>query len=120
NMVGKLTLTTSSGTTIDLVQQNVIQSGRLGALIELRDKTLVTAQSQLDEIAAGLAQAMSTVMTEGAPASAGTQNGYALDISSLVDGNDFVLKFTKGGMNQTLRVVNVDDASKLPLDYLDA
>ncbi len=120
NMVGKLTLTTSSGTTIDLVQQNVIQSGRLGALIELRDKTLVTAQSQLDEIAAGLAQAMSTVMTEGAPASAGTQNGYALDISSLADGNDFVLKFTKGGMNQTLRVVNVDDASKLPLDYLDA
>jgi flagellar hook-associated protein 1 FlgK len=120
SMVGRLVLTTSSGTTIDLVQQNVIQSGTLGALISLRDDTLVTAQNQLDEIAAGLAQALSTVTTPGTTASSGTQNGFSLDLSAIRDGNDFVLDYTKAGANKTIKVVRVDDLTKLPLDYLDA
>ena len=118
--VGKLLLTTGSGTTIDLVQQNVIQSGTLGALIDLRDDTLVTAQSQLDEIAAGLAQALSTVTTPGTIASSGLQNGFSLDLTSIRDGNDFTLDYTKGGANKSIKVVRVDDLTKLPLDYLDA
>jgi flagellar hook-associated protein 1 len=120
SMVGRLILTTSSGTEIDLVQQNVVQSGRLGALVSLRDETLVNAQSQLDEIAAGLAQALSTVTTEGTAASSGTQNGFSLDLSTIRDGNDFTLEYTKGGVSKSLKVVRVDDATKLPLDYLDA
>jgi flagellar hook-associated protein 1 FlgK len=118
--VGKLTLSTNSGTTIDLVQQRVVQSGKLGALIELRDKTLVAAQSQLDEIAAGLAQAMSTVKTAGATASSGAQNGYTIDVSGVRSGNDFVLDYKSGGIDRSIRVVNVSDTSKLPLDYFDA
>lgn len=120
SQVGRLLLTTSSGTTIDLVQQNVIQSGKLGALIKLRDDTLVTAQSQLDEIAAGLAQALSTVTTAGTPASSGPQNGYSFDLSNIRDGNDFTIDYTKAGASKSLKVVRVDDATKLPLDYLDA
>lgn len=120
SMVGRLMLTTSSGTTVDLVQQNVVQSGSLGALIKLRDETLVNAQSQLDEIAAGLAQALSTVTTAGTPASSGTQNGFSLDLSTIRDGNDFTLDYTKGGATKSIKVVRVDDNSKLPLDYLDA
>jgi flagellar hook-associated protein 1 FlgK len=120
NSVGKLLLTTGSGTTIDLVQQNVIQSGTLGALIDLRDNTLVTAQNQLDEIAAGLAQAFSTVTTSGTIASSGTQNGFSLDLNTIRDGNDFVLDYTKGGASKSIKVVRVDDLTKLPLDYLDA
>jgi flagellar hook-associated protein 1 FlgK len=118
--VGKLTLTTSSGLTIDLVQQRVLQSGKLAGLVELRDTTLVAAQSQLDEIAAGLAKAFSTVTTTGQPVSAGAQNGYSLDVGNLIDGNDFTLTYSVGGIEKNLRVVNVGDASKLPLDYLDA
>ncbi len=117
--VGKLTITTLSGTTIDLVQQGVLQSGKLGALVELRDKTLVAAQDQLDEIAAALAQAMSTVETAGTTASAGTQNGYALDLSNVRRGNDFVLDYKAGGADRSIRVVNVE-TGKLPLDYVDA
>jgi flagellar hook-associated protein 1 FlgK len=120
NSVGKLTLSTISGTTIDLVQQRVLQSGKLGALVELRDKTLVAAQDQLDEIAAGLAQALSTVKTAGAAASSGAQNGYTLDLSGIRNGNDFVLDYKSGGADKSLRVVRVDDTSKLPLDYVDA
>jgi flagellar hook-associated protein 1 FlgK len=121
NSVGKLTLSTMSGTTIDLVQQRVLQSGKLGALVELRDKTLVNAQSQLDEIAAGLAQALSTVNTEGTAATGGSgENGYTLDLSSIRNGNDFVLSYKSGGVDKSIRVVRVDDTSKLPLDYVDA
>ncbi len=118
--VGRLTLTTSSGTVIDLVQQNVVQSGRLGALINLRDDTLVKAQDQLDEIAAGLAQALSTVSTPGTAASSGQQNGFSLDLGGIGDGNDFTLDYSVGGTNHTLKVVRVDDPAKLPLDYVDA
>jgi flagellar hook-associated protein 1 FlgK len=120
SQVGRLLLTTSSGTTIDLVQQHVVQSGKLGALITLRDETLVTAQSQLDQIAAGLAQALSTVTTAGTAASSGLQNGYSLNLSTIRDGNDFTIEYTKGGATKSLKVVRVDDATKLPLDYLDA
>lgn len=118
--VGRLVLVTSSGLSIDLVKQDVLQSGKLAALIELRDTTLVTAQNQLDEIAAGLAQAFSTVTTDGTPASSGAQNGFSLDLSAIQDGNDFVLNYTKAGIDKSLRVVRVDDPAKLPLDYLDA
>ena len=118
--VGRLLLTTSSGTEIDLVQQRVVQSGRLGALVALRDDTLVTTQKQLDEIAAGLAQALSTVTTQGGVASAGTQNGFSLNLNTIRDGNDFTLDYTKGGASKSLKVVRVDDTTKLPIDYLDA
>jgi len=118
--VGQLTLTTPSGSVIDLVQQNVLRSGKLAGLIDLRDNTLVTAQSQLDQIAAGLAQSMSTVTTQGAAATSGTKNGLSIDIAAIRDGNDFTLNYTAGGTQKSIKVVRVDDTSKLPLDYVDA
>ena len=118
--VGQLTLTSPSGLTIDLVQQNVLQSGKLSALIDLRDKTLTDAQAQLDDIAAGLAQSLSTVQTAGVAASSGTSSGLSVDLGAIRDGNDFVLNYSKAGVDKSLRVIRVDDASKLPLDYVDA
>jgi flagellar hook-associated protein 1 FlgK len=119
--VGTLKLISSSGLTLDLVQQNVLQSGNLTALTDLRDKALVAAQSQLDEIAAGLAQSMSTVTTDGAAATSGAgQNGYSLDIGAIRDGNDFTLTVARDGVAQTYKFVRVDDASKLPVNYMDA
>jgi flagellar hook-associated protein 1 FlgK len=118
--VGRLILTTSSGTKIDLVQQNVLQSGKLAGLVELRDTLLVNAQDQLDEIAAALAQAFSTVTTQGAPESSGGRNGYSIDLAPLRAGNDFTLSYTQGGVAKSLKVVNVADPGKLPLDYVDA
>jgi len=118
--VGSLKLISSSGLTIDLVQQNVLQSGNLKALADLRDKTLVAAQSQLDQVAASLAQSMNTVTTQGTAASSGTQNGYSIDIASIRDGNDFTINASSGSVDQTIKVVRVDDATKLPLSYMDA
>jgi flagellar hook-associated protein 1 len=118
--VGTLTLRTPAGLVLDLVQQNVLKSGELGGLIELRDKTLVMAQDQLDEVAAALAQAMSTVETAGTAASSGAATGFAIDLPAIRNGNDFKLSFMQAGVERSLRVVRVDDPSKLPMDTIDA
>lgn len=114
--VGKLTLTTPSGLELDLVAQGVIQGGELGGLLTLRDKTLVETQEQLDEIAAGLAQAFSTVKTPGAPVTVGAAAGFDLDISALQPGNDLQFTYSEGGLDKRVRVVNSTD----PVDYFDA
>lgn len=119
--VGKLTLISSSGLPLDLVQQNVLQSGTLKALVDLRDKALVAAQSQLDAVAGALAQSMSTVTTDGTVASSGGgQNGFSLDVGSVRDGNDFTITVANNGVPRTIKVLRVDDATKLPLSYTDA
>lgn len=120
NGVGKLTLTTPSGLSLDLVKQNVLQSGTLAAYVEMRDRTLVQAQDQLDEVAAVLAQAMSTVTTEGTPATSGAAAGYDIDLSDVRNGNEISFSYLSGGVTRTVRALRVDDTSKLPMDYVDA
>jgi flagellar hook-associated protein 1 FlgK len=110
---------TPAGLTLDLVQQDVVQSGSLGALIDLRDNVLPTAQSQLDEIAAGLAQAFSTNQTAGTATTSGAAEGYSLDLTPVRDGNDFTFTYTDGGTQKSARVVRVDDPASLPMDYVD-
>jgi flagellar hook-associated protein 1 FlgK len=114
--VGKLTLTTPSGLTIDLVTQGVLQGGELGGLITLRDKTLVEAQEQLDEIAAGLAAAFSTNKTDGVAATDGVADGLDVDISNLAPGNDVLLTYAENGVEKRVRIVNTSQAQ----DYIDA
>jgi len=114
--VGKLTLTTPSGLTIDLVSQGVLQGGELGGLVTLRDKTLVEAQEQLDEIASGLALAFSTVKNPGVAATAGAATGFDIDLGALRPGNDVLFTYAENGVTKQVRVVNSTDA----VDYLDA
>lgn len=120
NSVGVLTLDTPGGLSLNLVQQGVLKSGSLSALLELRDKSLNVAQGQLDEIAGALAQVFSTVQTDGTAASSGAATGFDLDISAIRDGNDFVVNYTRNGVEKAVKVVRVDDTTKLPIDYVDA
>ncbi|HEY9012499.1 MAG TPA: flagellar hook-associated protein FlgK [Devosia sp.] len=120
NGVGKLILTTAGGLTIDLVKQNVLRSGELAGLIDLRDNKLVQAQDQLDSIAASLALSMSTQVTAGGQVTAGAANGYEVDIGDLQNGNEFTFNYLQNGVQKSVRVLRVDDTSKLPLDYVDA
>lgn len=114
--VGKMTLITPSGLTIDLVTQGVLQGGELGGLVTLRDKTLVEAQEQLDEIAASLAAAFSTNKTAGVAATSGAAAGLDVDISNLAKGNDLLLTYAEDGVEKRVRVVNTSQAQ----DYIDA
>jgi len=118
--VGKLSVTTASGLNIDLVKQNVLRSGELKGLIDLRDNHLVQAQDQLDNIAGALALSMSTQATAGTGVTSGANVGYEVDIGDVQNGNEFTFSFLQGGVQKSVRVIRVDDTSKLPLDYSDA
>jgi flagellar hook-associated protein 1 FlgK len=120
NGVGDLTLTTPSGLSINLVSQDVVQSGELGGLINLRDNTLVQAQNQLDNIAGSLAQAFSTNQTAGTTASNGSgATGLAVDVSQVQPGNSLSLTYSVGGVSKSVSVVDVTDPTKLPMNYTD-
>ena len=63
--VGTITLTTPGGGSTDLVATGAIQSGELGAYLQMRDKILPQAQSQLDQIAQTVSSALSDYSTTG-------------------------------------------------------
>ncbi|AEQ51892.1 flagellar hook-associated protein FlgK [Pelagibacterium halotolerans] len=114
NGVGELTLRTPSGLQVDLAGQELLSSGRLAGLLELRDTTLVNMQDQLDEIAAGLAQAMNTVNSVAEPDEL-TPDLYELDLSGMQPGNSVAISYNDGTTDRTIRVVAMGDAANLPL-----
>jgi flagellar hook-associated protein 1 FlgK len=115
--VGSVTVNFPHGGSIDLVATNAIRSGSIAADLELRDKTLVQAQTQLDQFAAAMASALSDKTTAGTPATSGTKNGFDVDLSGLQAGNVINLTYTDTATNtqHQLSIVRVDDPSTLPL-----
>jgi len=62
--VGVIRAVSASGASSDLIAAGAFRSGVIGAALEMRDETLVQAQRQLDELAAGMARAFSDVQAE--------------------------------------------------------
>lgn len=115
--VGTIRVADTGTSTVDLIANGDLRSGSLSALVKLRDETLVQAQSQLDDIAAGLAEAMSNHTVDGVAASSGSATGFDLDLTGLQTGNRVTLSYTDTatGKAKTVRFVRVDDPSVLPL-----
>lgn len=115
--VGTITLTDNSGNSIDAVANKAFRSGEIAAFIELRDKTLVQAQAQLDEIAAQLSSALSDREIAGTAVTAGAATGFDVDLTGLQSGNSVTLdyKVTPGGQTQRFTFVRVESAATLPL-----
>ena len=115
--LGTITLTASSGNSIDLIQNNSIRSGTIAAYLQMRDQDLVQAQNQLDAIAAAMASALSDKTTSGTAVAVGAQNGFDVDIGSLSAGNTITVNYTDVGTSTsyTLTLMRVDDPSALPL-----
>jgi flagellar hook-associated protein 1 len=111
--VGTITLTTVSGSKIDMIQDNAIRSGTIAAYVQMRDQDLVQAQNQIDGIAAGMASALSDTTTSGTPVT----NGFDVGIGNLLAGNNITVNYTDTATNtpHTLTFVRVDDPSALPL-----
>ncbi|KQP59478.1 flagellar hook-associated protein FlgK [Methylobacterium sp. Leaf112] len=87
--VGTITATTPGGARIDLIATGALRSGSLAAAVTARDDTLVQAQRQIDELAAGLAQS-TTDRTVSAAASTG------IDLNGLKAGNRITLGLANG------------------------
>jgi flagellar hook-associated protein 1 FlgK len=116
NGVGSLTLKLPNGASMDVISNNVISSGRIAADIQLRDKTLVQAQNQVDQLAATLSSSLSDITTAGTAVGSGTTTGFSLDLSNLQPGNTINLTYTNSsGQQQAVQVVAVNDPNALPL-----
>lgn len=115
--VGTITVSSSGDSSIDLVENGTIQSGKLAGLLELRDKTLVNLQAQLDNVASALAQTMSDTTTAGKAITGGTNGGFELDVGDVSPGNRFTVDVTSSsGMKTSYTFVRVDDPEALPLN----
>ena len=115
--VGTLLLDSGSGTPVDMIGANMFGSGKIAALIEMRDHVLVDAQAQVDQIASGMSRALSDRTTAGAAVASGSQSGFDVDIGALQSGNTINLTYTDNLTNtkRTVTLVRVDDPSVLPL-----
>ena len=114
--VGSLTLTLPNGATTDVVANKVISSGQIAADLQLRDQTLVQAQTQVDQLAATLSSSLSDKTTPGTAVSSGSTSGFSLDLSNVRPGNSISLTYTNAsGAQQQVQIVRVDDPSALPL-----
>ncbi len=115
--VGTIRVANSGSQVIDVLRSGSLRSGSIAALVQLRDETLVQAQSQLDDIAAGLAEAMSNHQVTGTAATSGAATGYDLDLTGLQSGNRVSLTYVDNGTgkSKTVTFVRVDSASALPL-----
>lgn len=115
--VGTITLVSPTGASMDLIANKSIRSGQIAAYLEMRDQVLVQAQTQLDQIAASVAQTLSDHTTDGISVTNGPQSGYDIDVTDLKAGNSVKITYTDTATNtqHTLTLMQVDDPSALPL-----
>jgi flagellar hook-associated protein 1 FlgK len=119
--VGTITLATGRPP-IDLIANRSIRSGELAALIEMRDQTLVQAQTQLDEMAAALAQSFSDIELPGSTATAGAQSGFDISgrIADMRAGDSLRVVARDNSVsppaNRVFTFIGVSDPAALPLD----
>jgi flagellar hook-associated protein 1 FlgK len=119
--VGTITLTSPGGTTTDLVADKGIQSGEIGAYLQMRDTILPQAQAQLDEMANQMSQALSNQTTTGTPAGSGSQTGFQVGIGGMTAGNSLQLSYTdSGNAVHTITIVALGQGGTLPQQTANA
>jgi len=115
--LGSVVLSYNNGASINLTATGGIKSGKIAAYTELRDKSLVEAQNQLDQFAASLSSALSDKTTAGTAVTSGLQSGFDLNVADLKAGNVIHVTYTDTATNtqRQVSIMRVDDASVLPL-----
>jgi flagellar hook-associated protein 1 FlgK len=113
---GTITCKLANGATVDMIATNSISSGQIAADITLRDKTLVQAQAQVDQLAASISSGLSDSTTPGT-AITGPPSGFSLNTSNMLPGNTISLTYTDSATNtqHQVSIVNVTDPAALPL-----
>ena len=113
---GTITLTSPGGTTTDLIAEGALQSGQLGAYVQMRDDILPQAQNQLDELANQMSQALSNQTTAGTAVTSGSQAGFNVDVGAMLPGNSVQLSYTdSGNVTHNITIVLLGQGGTLPL-----
>jgi flagellar hook-associated protein 1 len=116
--VGTIRVKNPNGLVIDLIEDRSIRSGELAALIEMRDKTLVEAQEQLDALAASLSRSLST-NDIAEPVDLAGRIGADVDLSAMLSGDRMTITYVVDGVEDTVTIVRVNDSDTLPLAEAD-
>ncbi|MBR0843998.1 flagellar hook-associated protein FlgK [Bradyrhizobium liaoningense] len=114
--VGAFNIRLPNGSSVDVVANNVVSSGQIAADLKLRDQTLVQAQTQIDQLAAAMASALSDKTTAGGAVS-GPPAGFDVDLAGAQPGNTVNITYTDTTTNtqRQITLVNVTDPAALPL-----
>ncbi|MDE2379608.1 flagellar hook-associated protein FlgK [Bradyrhizobium sp.] len=114
--VGAFNIKLPNGSSVDVVASTVVSSGQIAADLKLRDQTLVQAQSQVDQLAATMASALSD-KTSGGAAVAGPPAGFDVDLAGAAAGNTVNITYTDTTTNtqRKITLINVTDPTALPL-----
>ncbi|QCK88088.1 flagellar hook-associated protein FlgK [Phreatobacter aquaticus] len=113
----------TAGGNVDLIAAGVFKTGKIAALIELRDASLPAAQAELDQVAAGLAEAFGTSSQSTAVSlgGAGPNTGFDTSLGTgLADGNAITMSLTANGVTQKFTFKRVDDAGVTMSDAMTA
>jgi flagellar hook-associated protein 1 FlgK len=115
--LGTVQLTIANGYSIDLIADDAIRSGSIGAFIDLRDGVMTQAQAQLDALADAMARSLSNKDVASTAATDGTNDGLAVDVSELQNGNSMTLTYTDDttGNQHVVTIVRVEEAGAPPL-----
>lgn len=101
--VGTLVLVSPGGTRADLLKSSPPREGKIAGLLEMRDKTLVEAQNQLDELAHALTVALSDDITDI------TAAGYTHTLPAPpADGDRLSLTYQTAGGSRTVTAYFVE------------
>jgi flagellar hook-associated protein 1 FlgK len=112
---GTITLTAPGGATTDLISDGAFQSGQIGAYLQMRDTILPQAQTQLDDFANQMSQALSNQTVNGTAATSGGLNGFSVDVGSLLPGNTAQFTYTdSSNVQHTITVVDTPPGTSLP------
>ncbi len=96
-----------------MIAGGIFRSGEIAALVELRDRILVEAQDQIDDLSAGMAETTSNRQVNGVAIGIAPTNGFSVDTTGIQPGNQLTLDFTLlPGTTQTrVQIVRVDNAA---------
>ncbi|WP_237152539.1 flagellar hook-associated protein FlgK [Oryzibacter oryziterrae] len=111
--VGTIKIASGNGTGNDLFAAGGFRSGKIAAYKDLRDNTLVEAQTQLDHLAAQMAMTVSNRNDPGTYVQDGTASGYDLDLTNLTQGNTITVKYADSSGDHTVSLVAHDGTATL-------
>ncbi len=104
---GTITLTAPGGSTTDMIADGAFQSGQIGAYLQMRDTVLPQAQTQLDEFANQMSQALSNNTVSGTAVTSAGLNGFKVDVGGELPGNTVQFSYTdSGNVQHTVTVVD--------------
>jgi len=120
--VGTIRIGNATGTGVDVIANGLFRSGSLAAQIEMRDKVLVEAQSQIDDLAAALASVLGD-RNPTTSATNGVNNGFDVSLPDLLApatlamkaGNSLSIEVNTSTGPQRFQFIATDGAAPNPI-----